>query len=124
MAINAPNAATECLYSEVRNISPAEKFFGFLPPHGRRLACGEALSFWGDIQSWLYRNTPNERGRRSFEEAIAGATPVMTLVKTPSVHLFDSTLHETQIITLANAVFVAADPCWGAYSSSAEIVCD
>ena len=124
MSINAPNAATECLYSTVRNISSAEKFFGFLPPHGRRLACGEELSIWGDIQHYLARYTPNDRGRRSLEEALAGDTPVMVLVKSPAPHLFDETLDETQILTLDNGTFVAADPCWGAYSSSAAITCD
>jgi len=121
MAINAPVAATECLYSTVRNISTAEKFFGFLPPHGRRLACGEELSFFEDIQSWLYRNTPNERGRRSFEAALTDS--VLVLVKTPAVHLFDPTRDETKILTLDNGSFIAADPCWGAYSS-VSIACD
>jgi len=123
MAINTPNAATECLYSTVRNIALTEKFFGFLPPHGRRLACGEELSFWGDIQHYLAKYTPNERGRRSLEEAIAGDSPVMVLVKSPAVHLYDETLDDTQILTLDNGAFAAADPCWGSYSSS-SLVCD
>jgi len=124
MAINAPNAATECLYTSVRNIAPTEKFFGFLPPHGRRLACGEELSFWGTIQSWLTRFTPNERGRRSLEEALAGENPAIAIVKSPAVHLFDETLDETKILTLDGGNFAAADPCWGAYSSSLTHECD
>jgi hypothetical protein len=124
MAINAPNAATECLYSTFRNIGPSEKFFGFLPPHGKRLACGEEISIWGDPQHWLTRFTPNERARRSLEEALAGANPVLVLVKTPAVHLFDATADETKILTLNGGSFVAADPCWGAYSSSSAIACD
>jgi len=124
MAINSPNAATECLYSTVRNISSTEKFFGFLPPHGRRLACGEELSIWGDIQHYLAKYTPNERGRRSLESALTGDSPVMALVNSPAVHLFDSTLDQTQILTLDNGAFAAADPCWNAYSSSLSIQCD
>jgi hypothetical protein len=123
MAINAPNAATECLYSTFRNISSAEKFFGFLPPHGRRLACGEEISIFGDIQSWINKYTPNERARRSLEEALAGANPVIALVKSPAAHLFDAALDETKILTLDSGSFVAADPCWGAYSSSETINC-
>jgi len=122
MSLNAPNTATECLYSTVRNLDSAEKFFGFLPPHGRRLACGEELSVWGDIQHWLTRFTPNERGRRSLEEALDDGT--LVLVKSPSVHLFDATLDETQILTLDSNVLVVADPCWGSYSSSSSIACD
>jgi len=124
MAINAPNAATECLYSTVRNISPAEKYFGFLGHHGKRLACGEQISVWGDLQHWLTRFTPNERARRSLEAALAGANPVLALVKTPAVHLFDETTNETKILTLNNGSFAAADPCWGEYSSSSSLNCD
>jgi len=61
MSINAPRSETECLYSTLRNVAPTEKFFGFLPPHGRRLACGEEITVWGVIQHWLTRFTPNER---------------------------------------------------------------
>jgi len=125
MAINTPNAATECLYSVLRNIGPSEKFFGFFPPHGKRLACGEEIAVWGDFQHWLNtRPTPDERGRRSFEEALAGVNPVLVYVKSPAVHLFDETTDETKILTLNNGSFVAADPCWGTYSSSSSLVCN
>jgi len=116
MALNEANPLTTCLYSTVRNIDTTERFFGFLPPHGRRLACGEELSVWGDIQHWLTRFTPNERARRSLEEALT-TNAALAIANTPSVHLYDDTLDETQILTLDNASFAAADPCWGAYSS-------
>jgi hypothetical protein len=123
--INEPNAATECLYTTVRNISATTLFFGFLPPHGKRLACGEAFSFWGDIQSWVWNNLPNERERRSFEEALAGTNPVLVIVQTPAMHLFDPTLDQTQIISLDNDTLAPADPCWGTYqSSTTETYCD
>jgi hypothetical protein len=117
--INEPNAATECLYTTVRNIDTETHFFGFLPPHGRRLECGEAFSFWGDIQSWIWNNLPNERARRSFEEALAGDNPVLVLVKSPAPHLFDHTNDETQILDLDGGTLAAVDPCWGTYQSSA-----
>jgi len=120
MALFATPTAAECLYSTVRNIALTEKFFGFLPPHGRRLACGEELTVWGDIQHWLTRFTPNDRARRSLQVALAGDSTyakTLALVKTPAVHLFDSTIDETRILTLDNGSAVFADPCWGSYSS-------
>ena len=124
MSINTPNAATDCLYTTVRNIASSEKYFGFLPPHGRRLACGEELSFWGDIQHYLARYTPNERARRSLEEALAGDNKAIAIVKSPAVHLFDETLDQTQILVLDNGTLATADPCWGSYSSSLTHACD
>jgi len=120
MSLLQTPAAVECLYSTVRNIALTEKFFGFLPPHGRRLACGEELTVWGDIQHWLTRFTPNDRARRSLQTALAGDgtySATLALVKTPSVHLFDAALDNTRIITLNTNSLVLADPCWGAYSS-------
>jgi len=122
MTLLATPTATECLYSTVRNTALTEKFFGFLPPHGRRLACGEEITVWGDIQHWLTRFTPNDRAKRSLEIALGGDgtyAAVLALVKTPSVHVFDDTLDETRIFTLVNGSAVYADPCWGSYSSEA-----
>jgi hypothetical protein len=117
MTINAVNAATDCLYSTVRNLRAKETYFGFLPQHGKRLAAGEEVTVWGDVQHHLTKLTPNERGRRSLELALTTGGD-LAIVKTPSVHLYDTTLQETKIITLVNAALVLADPCWGAYSSS------
>ena len=35
-----------------------------------------------------------------------------------ALSMMSSTLDETKILTLVNGTFVAADPCWGEYSSS------
>jgi len=120
MTINAVNAATDCLYSTVRNLRDKNTYFGFLPQHGKRLAPGEEVTVWGDIQHHMTKLTPNERGRRSLENALTNANPDIALVKTPAVHLFDTTLNETKIITLTAGAMVLADPCWGDYSSSSE----
>ena len=121
MAINAPNAATDCLYSTVRNLLSREAYFGFLPQHGKRLAAGEEITVWGDVQHHLTKLTPNERGRRSLEASIDDSNndAKLALVKSPAVHLADLTTDETKILTLDNGSFAAADPCWGSYSSSA-----
>lgn len=135
MALFEIQPEVECLYSTVRNISTSEKFFGFLPPHGRRLACGEEMTVFGDIQAWLQaRLTPQHRGKRSLEAALSGLAPdgttpafavgpVLALVKTPSVHLYNDDLEHTKILYLHDADTLAVeDPCWGEYNSS-SIVC-
>lgn len=127
MALLATPTAVECLYSTVRNIALSEKFFGFLPPHGRRLACGEEMTVWGDIQHWLTRFTPNDRARRSLQVALAGDSTysaTLALVHTPAVHLYDTVQDETKILTLNNSTFIMADPCWGSYSSESFVCTD
>ena len=153
--LNETPAATECLYSTVRNVTYNRMFFGFLPPHGKLLACGEELTVWGDIQDRMHRLTPQERFRRSYERALAGSnrtdfqsgvsTPgilfksaltanqsnntfvtwdsaksggrviprALVLVKTPALHLYDSTANQTQVVWLNNGTLYGIDPCWG-----------
>ena len=39
--------------TQVENTSGAERFFGYLPPHGRKLANSEDATFDGDLRSAL-----------------------------------------------------------------------
>ena len=120
MAYNTVAATAKCLYSSVRNVLSRETYFGFLPPHGRRLAAGEEITIFGDIQGHLNKNTPNDRGRRSLETALnvqAVGGEKLAITRSPSVYLVDATTAETKVISLNNDSFVVADPCWGAYSS-------
>lgn len=116
MALFQPQTETECLYSTVRNLLPREVYLGFLPHHGKRADAGEEITVFGDVQHHFARQTPNERGRRSLENALR--TGALAIVKGPSVFLFDDTTDETKMLSLAGGSFVAVDPCWGAYSSS------
>lgn len=125
MALFQVPTTAECLYSTVRNVATTTRFFGFLPPHGRRLACGEEVTVFGNIQAWLQRFTPNDRAKRSLQEALTptdGSSRSLVIVNTPAVHLFDATLDITRILVLDNGSFATADPCWGQYSSS-SIAC-
>lgn len=119
MTLFAPNALCECLYSTLRNMLNREAYFGFLPPHGRRLAAGEEVTVFGDIQHYFARQTPNDRGRRAFEAALCKADPDIVIVHDPALHLTDLTTDETQVIQLSGGTLSAVDPCWGSYSSSA-----
>ncbi len=114
----APLHNARCLYTTIRNISEKTLFFGFLPPHGKKLAPGEEIVIPGDIQSYFNRQTHHGRHQRSFENALAGDSPVIALEETPSVHLFDSVLDRTKILDLANGSLIARDPCWGSYTSA------
>lgn len=105
------------LYSTVRNMLYREVYLGFLPPHGKRIAAGEEITVFGDVQTHFYRQTPNDRGRRSLENALKNGS--LVIVKSPSVYLYDETTDETKILTLNNGSFAAVDPLWGSYSSSA-----
>jgi len=120
MAYNTVAATAKCLYSSVRNVLSRETYFGFLPPHGRRLAAGEEITIFGDVQGHLNKNTPNDRGRRSLETALnvqAVGGEKLAITRSPSVYLVDATTAETKVIALNNDSFVTADPCWGSYSS-------
>ena len=122
MAYNQVTAASKCLYSSVRNVLSRSAYFGFLPPHGRRLAAGEEITIFGDIQSHLNKGTPNGRGRRSLETALsisASGGEKLAITRSPSVYLVDATTAETKVIALNDGSFATADPCWGSYSSHA-----
>jgi len=105
--LNEVPAATECLYSTVRNVTFNRMFFGFLPPHGKLLACGEELTVWGNIQDWMHKLTPQERHRRSFERALAGSNQVdfQSGVGSSAGVLFKSSLTKNQ----SNSGFVTWD---------------
>ncbi len=115
-----PSDSIACLYTTLRNMRDRATFFGFLPPHGRRLGACEEITVAGDMMSWFKRQTEQSRYRRSFEAALENGD--LALVRSPSVHLYDATLDATRILELDNGTFVTADPCWGQYSSSAACV--
>ena len=67
MALFTANPLTTCLYTTVRNMDSVAHYYGFLPPHGRRLDSCEEMSFWGNLWDRFHKLTPQERFRRSFE---------------------------------------------------------
>jgi hypothetical protein len=124
MSLNQPLAAAADLYTTVRNLRTKATFFGFLPPHGRRLAAGEELSFIGSIQERLYTNgVLRNQKRKSLEAALdqdTGSPAKMAIVKTPAVILFDDTRDESKKLNLANGSFATADPSFAKYSQSLD----
>lgn len=118
MALNETPAEAAGLYSTLRNMLYREVYIGFIGNHGKRIAAGEEVTVFGDIQNVFYRQTPNDRGRRSLQNMLKNDQ--LVIVKSPSVYLYDATTDETKILTLNNGSFAAADPLWGSYSSSAS----
>lgn len=104
-----------CLQTKVRNMSGKEAFFGFLPPHGKRLASGEEYSYFGGVDT-LYSSITKKRHRTALQNAVNNGKIV--IVQTPTPHYYDATLDVTKILAVQNSVVNDVDPCWGDYSSS------
>lgn len=111
----------ECLYSTVKNVSGKAKTFGFLPPHGRKLAANEEFTAFGDIRQAIA--SLREGGRNAaqrdivaFEAAVERGD--LEIVSTPSPVLEDGTTGASKMLSLDNGTLATADPCW--YSSIAE----
>jgi hypothetical protein len=67
--------------TQVENTSGATRIFGFLPPHGRELAAGEAVIFDGDLRTVLAsgRNRYNRnRELDALDEACANGDIALT----------------------------------------------
>jgi hypothetical protein len=115
--------SVDCFYTTVVNISGGERVFGFLGKHGRRLDADEQYTVPGDLRQVATRN---RRTFQALERAVGGYTdsggnvhpPSLAIIKTPAVHLWDSTLTRNRMLTLANGVLGVADPCAGHYESA------
>jgi hypothetical protein len=80
-------AASDFLYTTVRNTSGAARFFGFLGPHGKKLAANEEYSVPGDLVAVLGGKT----SRRSFNALVrAFDNSTIAIVKTPSPFVVDA----------------------------------
>src|SRR5688572_21991290 len=106
---------TECLYTTVRNVSGEERAFGFLPPHGRRLADDEQISIPGHLADYVAGK--NRRSLQALEACVEAGD--LIIMRTPAVHLYDPTLDVIKVLDLEDGDLGVVDPCWGSYSSSA-----
>ena len=111
---------TRCLYSTVKNTSDKIKTFGFLPPHGKKLAVNEEYTVFGDIKQAVIRGERTE-GRRNiiaFERALQRGD--MTILNTPNVILEDDSNPGAapQMLRLRNGTLGLADVCWSGSTSA------
>jgi hypothetical protein len=108
-------AAKDDLKTVVRNMTGREAFFGFLGPRGKRLAAGEEFEIDGDPRQ-AFAGVTQGRKRRALLAALDAGN--LVIVRTPSPLFYDETLDVTKKLKVDNNTVSAADPSWGAYSSS------
>lgn len=102
---------TSCLYSTIRNTSGQAKVFGFLPPHGRKLAINEEFTIFGGVQESVIRmdRVTSRRNIQALEQAIARGDIV--IVQTPAPLFEANGVTKMLKMTDGNAIIVD-DPCW------------
>jgi hypothetical protein len=82
-----PNTTTD-LYTTVKNTSGAERVFGFLSKHGKRLANNATFTVPGDLVGALGA----QRSQRQFQALERALTSgALEIVKSPSVYLLSET---------------------------------
>ncbi len=108
-----------CLFSVVKNVSGKEMVFGFLPPHGRRLANNEEFSVFGDIKTAIVRHDRGESRRSilAFESALQDG--LMEIIQTPAPILKDLDSGASKMLTLDDGDLGVDDPCWNTSVASA-----
>jgi len=89
--------------------------FGFLPPHGKRLAAGDEYTFFGSMPGLLQAIT-SKRKREAFITSVKAGD--IAIVSSPSPFFYDETLDVTKTIKVDNNSISTADPCGVNYSSS------
>jgi len=116
-----PTTDTSCLYTTFKNTSGKTKYFGFLPPHGRKLLPNQEITIFGGIEQMLQHDIERVTSRpyfQAFEEALQNG--LIQVLKTPAPILLDATTGLNKMLTLDGGTLGVADPCW----ESAETVTD
>lgn len=100
-----------CLVTTLENGSGQEKFFGFIPPHGKRLIAGEQINVLGDIMDAVNRG--DRFGNRSMQALLdALDRGDITIISTPLPIAWDETDADSQVMGVDNSNLVLTDPCW------------
>jgi hypothetical protein len=105
--------ATACYKTKVRNISGADRVFGWVPPHGKKLEAGEEYEIYGDLSAHL---AGNKRQSDGFQRDVDNGR--IAVVSTPIDHHYDTVHAETKLLGIHDHAVRMDDPCGGAYSSS------
>lgn len=106
-----PTYDHSCLVSTVQNTSGQEKFFGFLPPHGKRLAASEEINVFGDIKEAVNRGDRfGNRHMNSLLDALDRGD--LTIISTPLPIAYDETLEVSKVVGIDNGALSLSDPCW------------
>lgn len=100
---------TSGLYTTVENTSGADKVFGFLGTHGKRLEAGDTYTVPGDLVARLGAQR-SQRQFKALEAALESGD--LKIVSSPAVYLFDSDAEETRELSLVGGVLGTIDPQW------------
>lgn len=113
----AQDANTACLYTTVKNVSGAERVFGYLGARGMRLAAAEVVTIPGNLVSALGKGgTGSQRKFKGLERSL-DQNSSLAIISTPYVHLYDSIHDRTRILALQGEVLGLLDPCWDSSGS-------
>lgn len=100
-----------CLVSTVKNTSGQEKYFGFLPPHGKRLAADEEINILGDIKEAVNRG--DRFGNRHMNALLDTLDRGdLTIISTPLPIAYDETDEVSLVMGVDNGVLALSAPCW------------
>jgi hypothetical protein len=110
---------TSCLFTVVRNISGAPRYFGFLGPRGTELDDNEEFAVLGSLPDSVARGSFGDRGGAHWTDALltalgdnADGDQSLEVVSTPAVTLYDATAGEIKQLLLDNETLGTTDPCW------------
>ncbi len=103
---------TDCLYTTVKNVSGATRFFGFLPPHGRELVDDEEHSVAGDIFDAIARGERGTAQRHIDALLKAIEDGDMVIVKSASPIILDEVLDSSHVLQLASGELGIDEPCF------------
>jgi hypothetical protein len=104
------------MVSTIKNITNYTMFFGFIPPHGKKLAPGQEAQVYGSIwDMWNAWRGTQKRQWDSFCNCLAQG--IIALVRTPKDHFWDSGDGDVNILDVHSNAVAVINPCWGAYTS-------
>jgi hypothetical protein len=108
-----PNTTTD-LYTTVKNTSGADRVFGFLSKHGKRLANNATFTVPGDLVGALGAQR-SQRNFQALERALLNGD--LEIIKSPSVYILDEDGVGTAELAMAGRVLGTTDP---SYSQGAD----
>ena len=87
MAITAAKLAIS--QTTVKNTSGVAKFFGFIPPHGKKLPLNGSYNFYGTLLNTMDEDDVRSRRKHAPLSAALDRGDI-TIIKTPYTYLQDS----------------------------------
>lgn len=100
---------TTGLYTTVENTSGADKVFGFLGTHGKRLEANATYTVPGDLVSKLGA-LRSQRKFKALEAALQAGD--LKIVSSPAVYLYSADSEVTRELSLDGLVLGTVDPQW------------